>query len=419
MRRGDAFLKAVQTSVVDPIARAMNTTIRAQLADYTIPSIAYYGSTASTAAAAASLTASYVNAIGKLRYVQDDTSVGATPPTNLGTQFIGRKALYWQPSAPNGGGNRVINLPSRTDATAGQEFLAPFITALKAGTTVHVGLVGNSTMGVGFFGGRLAELLASFPNVVIHDYSISGTLFEEWRTNTVGYVGSGKALADVLAGTALQLLIVGFGHNEPNAGTAADVFGTQMDAGFTTVRATWTKQQCAIMVVSPNTMNLNLRSQLAVHQQIPVLRQRAINFDCAYFGAYELFPDAYVDTATGPLHGIWSLDGVHPGVALRDSLAWEAYKFVVPEGCRTCYGSATYDPPSLALAASSTIQTLTVTGALLGDFVRASFSLDLAGAEIKAWVSAADTVHYYFTNTNGTNPLNLASGTVRIVAGRI
>jgi hypothetical protein len=74
--------------------------------------------------------------------------------------------------------------------------------------------------------------------------------------------------------------------------------------------------------------------------------------------------------------------------------------------------TATYDPPSLALGASSTIQTMTLTGAAVGDGVNMSFSNSLAGAELKGYVSAANTVSYYFTNTNGANPLDLASGTV-------
>lgn len=82
-------------------------------------------------------------------------------------------------------------------------------------------------------------------------------------------------------------------------------------------------------------------------------------------------------------------------------------------------GSATYDPPSLALAASGTIQTMTITGLALGDVcVGASFSLDLAGAEINAWCSATNTASFFFTNKNGTNPLDLASGTVRLLFQR-
>lgn len=75
--------------------------------------------------------------------------------------------------------------------------------------------------------------------------------------------------------------------------------------------------------------------------------------------------------------------------------------------------SATYDPPSLAAGAVASIQTQTVTGATVGDFVKASFSQDLAGARLDAWVSAADTVKFRFANpTAGT--IDLASGTVRL-----
>lgn len=83
-------------------------------------------------------------------------------------------------------------------------------------------------------------------------------------------------------------------------------------------------------------------------------------------------------------------------------------------GERSYTATATVDPGSLALGASSTAATITVTGAVMGDFVSASFSNSLAGIVIHAWVSAADTVSYYFTNQNGTNPLDLASGTLTV-----
>lgn len=84
-------------------------------------------------------------------------------------------------------------------------------------------------------------------------------------------------------------------------------------------------------------------------------------------------------------------------------------------GKRLYYGTATYNPPSLAAGAKDTIQTMTVTGVALGDQVEdISFSVDLAGARIHAWVSAANTVSYYAINENGANPLDLASGTLRV-----
>ena len=81
--------------------------------------------------------------------------------------------------------------------------------------------------------------------------------------------------------------------------------------------------------------------------------------------------------------------------------------------------SVTVDFPSLATNASSTIATTTVTGAALGNRVTdTAFSIDTAGVVITAWVSAADTVSYYATNVNGTNPLDLASGTLTGIVRR-
>jgi hypothetical protein len=83
------------------------------------------------------------------------------------------------------------------------------------------------------------------------------------------------------------------------------------------------------------------------------------------------------------------------------------------------FGTATYDPPSLALGASGAIQTMTVTGVQLGDPVEdVSFSLDCAGVVFHAWVSAANTVSYFAQNVAGANPTNLASGTLRVKVRR-
>lgn len=74
-------------------------------------------------------------------------------------------------------------------------------------------------------------------------------------------------------------------------------------------------------------------------------------------------------------------------------------------------GTATYDPASLADGAGATT-TVTVTGAALGDFAVASFSLDLQGITLTAWVSAANTVSVRFQNESG-GVLDLASGTLK------
>lgn len=78
-----------------------------------------------------------------------------------------------------------------------------------------------------------------------------------------------------------------------------------------------------------------------------------------------------------------------------------------------CQGSATYDPANLVDGAGVTT-TVTATGAVLGDSVTSvSFSLDLQGITLTAWVSAADTVSVRFQNETG-GAIDLASGTIRV-----
>lgn len=74
-------------------------------------------------------------------------------------------------------------------------------------------------------------------------------------------------------------------------------------------------------------------------------------------------------------------------------------------------GSATFDPGNLVDGAGETT-TVTVTGAALGDYASATFSLDLQGILLTAWVSAADTVSVRFQNET-TGAIDLLSGTLR------
>ncbi|WP_372624851.1 hypothetical protein [Falsiroseomonas sp.] len=57
---------------------------------------------------------------------------------------------------------------------------------------------------------------------------------------------------------------------------------------------------------------------------------------------------------------------------------------------------------------------MTITGAVLGDFARASFSLDLQGITLTAWASAAETDSVRFQNgTGGTIDLGSRALPVR------
>lgn len=76
-------------------------------------------------------------------------------------------------------------------------------------------------------------------------------------------------------------------------------------------------------------------------------------------------------------------------------------------------GSATYDPGNLVDGAGADASSITVTGAALGDFAEASFSLNTQGIDLIARVSAANTVIVRFQNETG-GAIDLASGTLRV-----
>jgi hypothetical protein len=58
--------------------------------------------------------------------------------------------------------------------------------------------------------------------------------------------------------------------------------------------------------------------------------------------------------------------------------------------------------------------TVTVSGARLGDYASASFSLNISGITLTAYVSANDTVTVRFQNESG-GTVDLASGTLRAI----
>jgi len=110
-------------------------------------------------------------------------------------------------------------------------------------------------------------------------------------------------------------------------------------------------------------------------------------------------------------------DGVNrllvPGEVLtfRVNSGGTACRQVLGNG-RNLSASAVYDPASIPTGSGVTT-TISVTGAALGDFVLVSFSLDLQGIALTAYVSAANTVSVWFQNGTGS-AVDLASGTLKV-----
>jgi hypothetical protein len=75
--------------------------------------------------------------------------------------------------------------------------------------------------------------------------------------------------------------------------------------------------------------------------------------------------------------------------------------------------SATWNPGSIA-SGSFEAKDVTVSGAALGDYAIASFSLDVQDLQLNAQVTAANTVTCTLYNLTGA-ALDLASGTLRVL----
>lgn len=84
----------------------------------------------------------------------------------------------------------------------------------------------------------------------------------------------------------------------------------------------------------------------------------------------------------------------------------------LPFGSHQLEASIPWDPTSIS-AGSYTSTTITVAGAALGDYAKASFSLDVTGCVLSAFVSNTNTVTVVLQNlTAGT--INISSGTLRV-----
>ena len=79
--------------------------------------------------------------------------------------------------------------------------------------------------------------------------------------------------------------------------------------------------------------------------------------------------------------------------------------------------SATYDPPSLLIGAS-TFTDVAVTGAALGDYVSVSFSVNPDGVIFSGYVRVANSVRVYLNNLSGSTR-DLASGTLRVKVDKV
>jgi hypothetical protein len=318
-------------------AEALRTAIGVPSLGDAVRPLSSFGALTAGATAMATVEAALADAgRGVVAVIDAPADIGTAPADNPGAVLLGEQPIWY--TDPVLTGRRVINHAGR-DASLlawGQECLIRWLSGLKNGDTLSVGIVGNSQMtdGSTYLGYILGFLLDCHPGVSVTNYAISGTSMEEWRTGANGYSAANKALANVVAGTH-DLIIIGFGENEPAAAQDADEFDTTYRLCLDDLRAQ-DVQACSILLLTPNAMN-GAGDRDEYHNAIyrPVIRQCALDYQCAFFDRNGLFPDAYVDRGTGDSQDEW-LDniGVHPSELQRDTLAFKIYDFLIPEGLR-------------------------------------------------------------------------------------
>lgn len=84
-----------------------------------------------------------------------------------------------------------------------------------------------------------------------------------------------------------------------------------------------------------------------------------------------------------------------------------------PSGTTSLVASTTWDPPSIAAGSTAGVN-VTVTGATVGDFAVASFSINISNLSLSAAVVATNTVTVRLDN-NSASPIDLASGTLKVL----
>lgn len=75
--------------------------------------------------------------------------------------------------------------------------------------------------------------------------------------------------------------------------------------------------------------------------------------------------------------------------------------------------ASTYAGETIAVGAAGAVNSVPLPGAALGDYVDASFSLDRQGLSLEAWIHAANSAQYRFSNPTSAS-VSLSAGSVKV-----
>lgn len=286
-------------------------------------------------------------------------------------------------------------------------------------------LDGNQSDQLGDTGGAGAaiRMVSGSQGLELRNSRISGSKFTYAASNSAN--ASDRIFKDVLAGNSIGALRPGYGApwhrfhiSSPtsgffNAGIGDFVANADLGPGDAPGWYCTTLYRPALAANASSasatiTIESGYASALSVGMPV-LLTKNADPTDGSYLSDYHFDTIASINVGANQVTlttGIPS--GLGTLVAGTATLTFAAFS---AESALPLTGSATFDPGSLADGAGETT-TVSVTGAALGDYARASFSNDLQGITVTAWVSAANTVSVRFQNETG-GTIDLASGTIR------
>lgn len=280
--------------------------------------------------------------------------------------------------APSGDAVFDALVGNRGAKVTGQEYLYAFHTKLMAGTSASMVFSGDSTTEGG-------------PTHATGEYLIDQTVLNQGQARghklTATNAGhsskhTGEWVSTYLAGDLAlnpDLYVVRWGLNDPFYGRTISDFETSLRSGLTTIRASKTVAQMAVLLMVPNTANdtPNGRDAAWLEQVRGVVRQAAEDFQCAFIDTYTLWTDA------ANAAGLWMDDpfgdgrAIHPKNVMNSWIGSEISRLVFPEVLDPPKWG-TYTPTLTAIANVTSATGLPCQWSRVGNVVTVSGRIDIS-----------------------------------------
>lgn len=229
---------------------------------------------------------------GPLWLPPGDFPVSAAPTNTRGVQLDGPGRIL---KAITGGSQQLNSYADKFQHVTGREYLAAFWRRIIDGNGCNIVMSGDSTTaGTGVSGDYV-------PSTLLQKIARAKGIFFQVPSNR-GQSGkhSGDWVSSYVAGDITNggntphLIIVRWGINDPYFSRTITQYITSMRAGLAQIRATLGVDDCAILLMSPNSTSDTPggRDERWYEQVSPALRKMAREYQCCFFDTYAWCQDS-------------------------------------------------------------------------------------------------------------------------------